>query len=481
MRRLLIIAILFCPTTTLATSYFLSPTGNDANNGTSAGTPWLSPNHAVNCGDVITASASTSYAQANFASGKWGTVSGCGTGSSGNVAWLKCTTFDACKITTSSNATAITVSASNWGVQGWEVTATSGAVAGCFQARPPTTSTSIHHIIFANDVANQCENGGFSSYNNGAASIDYIVYVGDIAYNTAQTSSVCASGFNIYQPKASDTLSGTHMYVAGSFAWANLNPNPCAGTAPTDGEGLTFDTFDGSQGGGNDYAQQAVAYNNIFIGNGGRCYQTTNNASGSNHAPQLIEYVTCWGNETDTHQNPGGSVGELRIVSGFNNTFSHNLVQTTAATAYGQTLYAAYVATGNGTDTIATNWLYSASGSNCGVQAPANGFACGTNTTGTSPAFSSPSVPGAPSCGSSSSVPNCMTTLISNFTPTASGSTAYGYQIPLGFSITDPLFPAWLCNVNLPAGLVTLGCGAPPTLGSSVGAHVSVGGATSVQ
>src|ERR1039458_10071105 len=82
-----------------ATTYYLanastSPAGSDSNNGTSASTPWLTPNHAVNCGDVIVAAASTAYSAANFY-GTFGTVT-CATGN--NVAWLKCTTFDACKL-----------------------------------------------------------------------------------------------------------------------------------------------------------------------------------------------------------------------------------------------------------------------------------------------------------------------------------------------------------------------------------------------
>jgi hypothetical protein len=51
-----------------------------------------------------------------------------------------------------------------------------------------------------------------------------------------------------------------------------------------------------------------------------------------------------------------------------------------------------------------------------------------------------------------------MTTVIANFTPTAAGAGAYGYQIPSSASVYDPLFPQWLCNVNLPSGLVTMGC-----------------------
>jgi hypothetical protein len=51
-----------------------------------------------------------------------------------------------------------------------------------------------------------------------------------------------------------------------------------------------------------------------------------------------------------------------------------------------------------------------------------------------------------------------MATVIANFTPTTAAAKAYGYQIPGTASIYDPLYPQWLCNVTLPAGLVTPGC-----------------------
>src|SRR5579864_5701420 len=87
-----------------ATTYYLAPAsvgGNDSNNGTSATIPWLTPNHPVNCGYIIIAAASTFYSWTNFYSGDWGTVT-CPAGN--NVAWLKCVTFDACKIIASTQA-----------------------------------------------------------------------------------------------------------------------------------------------------------------------------------------------------------------------------------------------------------------------------------------------------------------------------------------------------------------------------------------
>ena len=46
-------------------TYYISPVGSDSNNGTSVSTPWLTPNHAVNCGDTVTAAAG------NYSSGQF--------------------------------------------------------------------------------------------------------------------------------------------------------------------------------------------------------------------------------------------------------------------------------------------------------------------------------------------------------------------------------------------------------------------------
>jgi hypothetical protein len=51
-----------------------------------------------------------------------------------------------------------------------------------------------------------------------------------------------------------------------------------------------------------------------------------------------------------------------------------------------------------------------------------------------------------------------MASMIANFTPTASAAKSLGYQQPSNTNVYDSLFPQWVCNVNLPAGLVTKGC-----------------------
>jgi hypothetical protein len=443
-------------------TYFMSPSGSDSNNGTSAGTPWLSPNHAVNCGDTITAAAGT-YSSANFQSGKWGTVT---CPAANNVAWLQCATFDACKISTTTQD-GMWISKSFWGVQGFEVTTSTYIYGACFHIG--ATSGVAHHIIMANNVANGCMGGGFTAYNaSTSASVDYIVYVGNVAYNAAQGSGACYSGLNIYQPIASDTAAGTHMFIAGNFSYANVDGNPCAGTTPTDGEGINLDTFDFDQGGGTAYTQQAVVENNISAFNGGRGVYVENNATGSTHATIYFKYNSMYGNDAQLTQQYCTGQGDLGDYNALNVTAEYNLVQTDSATmcTSPQAKYAMSVSTANGSLVWDYNWANGVSGNNDFIFS-ATGFSYGShNVIGTNPAYVSTANPGAPSCSGKANVPACMATLAAHLTPTASGAPAYGYQAPSSTSVTDPLYPAWLCNVALPPGLVTPGCGG--SLGPSI-------------
>jgi hypothetical protein len=301
--------------------------------------------------------------------------------------------------------------------------------------------------------------GGFNSYNSStSASVDYIVYIGNIAYNAAQGSGACYSGLNIYQPIASDTNAGTHMYIAGNFSYNNVDGSPCSGGLTTDGEGINLDTFDFSQGGGPAYTQQAVVQNNISLSNGSSGVLIENNKTGSSAAPVYFKYNTTYGNMKASNRSFCVGLGEIYAEAADNVTVENNLQVTDAATGcQGDAIYAASVANSNQTDIFQNNWLYSAAGNN--MFSSSNGsFAFGTQTVGTSPAFSSATVPGAPSCSGSANVPGCMATTIANFTPTVTAAKSYGYQPPSTTSVSDPLFPQWICKVNLPPGLATMGC-----------------------
>jgi hypothetical protein len=352
------------------------------------------------------------------------------------------------------------VDASYWGVSGWEVSTSSSNTYGtCFIAQPRWSSPAeIHHIIFANDIANGCSQGGFEIVNHGSTGVDYFTVIGSIAYNAAQGSNGCTSGISIYQPIQSDSVAGTHIYVAGNFAYGNMEPSSCWGGAPTDGEGIIFDTFDGSQGGPRSpYTAQAVAANNLIVGNGGRGIEVFNNNSGS-HAAIYVKQNTTWGNDTDPHQSALGC-GDVAIKVSKGVQFSNNLISTRSATGCGgHPIYAADVSQGDGSDSFVNNALYGYNGYN-EFSWDSGSFAyASSNTVGVYPNFANPYTPGAPQCGGSANVPSCMSSVINNFTPRTSSLQGFGYHRPASGSVHDPLFPHWLCTANVPSGLITMGC-----------------------
>jgi hypothetical protein len=442
-----------------SSTYYMSPTGNDSHSGLSSSAAWRTPHHSLNCGDTIIA-ASGEYNNENLGRGDWGTVN-CPAGN--NVAWLKCATFDTCKIdVTAGNNQAIVIDESYWGVQGWEASSSSSTLYGSCFTVSPSGSENVHHIIFANNIANGCATAGFSAAaRSSTVSTDYVTFIGNIAYNAASTTvnSSCGSGFTIWEPVATDTNPGTHNFIAGNFSWNNFDGNPCAGNKPTDGEGYNFDTFDMSQSGGKPYTQQGVIENNIEFLNGGYGIEVENNASGSMHAPIYIIHNTSYGDRRDMSQQYCSGNGDLHLYRALNVTAKYNLIYSGyASDCANDAFYAFAIGSGNSTDTFDYNYASGVNGHNTFINS-SSGFSLGThNTIGTNPSFANPVNPGPPECGGYASVPACMAQVISDYTPTVAAARSYGYQ-PVSLNNTpDPLYPQWLCNVTLPAGLVTPGC-----------------------
>ena len=235
--------------------------------------------------------------------------------------------------------------------------------------------------------------------------------------------------------------------------------NPCAGNKPTDGEGYNFDTFDMSQSGGKPYTQQGVIENYIEFLNGGYGIEVENNASGSTHAPIYIIHNTSYGDRRDMSQQYCSGNGDLHLYRALNVTAKYNLIYSGyASDCANDAFYAFAIGSGNGTDTFDYNYASGVNGHNTFINS-SNGFSLGThNTIGSNPSFANPVNPGPPECGGYASVPACMAQVISDYTPTVAAARSYGYQ-PVSLTNTpDPLYPQWLCNVTLPAGLVTPGC-----------------------
>jgi hypothetical protein len=457
--RLVFVLALFCliyPMIAQGKTYYLSPTGSDSDSGLSSKAAWLSPNHALDCGDVIVAAASAKYSAPNFYAGKWGTVT---CPAKDKVAWLQCATFDACKIHTNTNQ-GMWIDKSFWGVQGWEVTTTATDTYGtCFVAQPNYGAPAkIHHIIFANNVANGCSQGGFAVANHGNAGVDYFAVIGNIAYNTAQGTGTCASGISIFQPIQSDTLPGTHLYVAGNFSYGNLDPSKCGGKSPTAGEGIIFASFDGKLTGLSPYWSQAVAFNNIVVNNGAKGIEVSNNSAGAYHATIWLSQNTSWGNLTDPNQAWLGC-SEISLSVARSTHINGNLSSTKSATGCsGHPIYALGVSGGDGSDSAEHNLAFGYDGNNVFLY-NSGSFSWGsTNQVGVNPMFSSPVAPAPPSCAGTANVAKCMASVVADFAPKTSSAAALGYQKPSSTPVKDQLFPQWLCTANIPPGLITLGC-----------------------
>jgi hypothetical protein len=179
-------------------------------------------------------------------------------------------------------------------------------------------------------------------------------------------------------------------------------------------------------------------------------------------APVYIQSNTLYGNNGDSHLG-SGECGEIVSQGADHITVTHNLIQTNAANGCGGgPNYGLFVQTPYAGDVFDNNFIYSQAGNNKG-QSGGFKFSSG-NIFGTNPSFANPPLtdPGPPKCGGTSSVQACVASIVAGLKPRTAAATGYGYQAPSSAPTYDPLFPQWLCNVNLPSGLVTMGCRTEP-------------------
>jgi hypothetical protein len=456
-------------------TYYVSPTGSDSNNGLTAATAWATPNHSVNCGDVIIAAAG-SYP--DFQS--FGSVSSCpstsgGIDGTGGVyfATLLCggSYVGACHITTGTNTTgdteAMQIAKSNWAVEGWYVN-TSGH-GRAFEGY--ACAGVIHHIAFINDIsadnlqATDTDDCGRS----GSYGVDYFATVGVIAQNSAQDS-ICLAAIDVVGPGVYDTAAGTHYFVDGNFSYANQNTH-CRTVSDT--EDYMADTWDFHHANG-----QGIFANNIGFDADRMCIQVFEQTNSTPTPAIKIYNNTCYQDNNYT----GGNYlnGEININSTHSPmtyvvTTSNNVAYQPLSVSGGGGHVAAYVV-GN---TVTT---YSGGGSGLQNILKANNSSCiapycnstfdaevwgssamlGTETY-TNPAFTNTTdlmsnQIGVPNCNSFVNTTQCMgwnantstlrtPSIISDLVPTASGTSGKGYQKPSTTCAANADYPTWLKGI----------------------------------
>jgi hypothetical protein len=453
-------------------TYYMSPTGSDSNNGTSAATPWATLYHSVVCGDVIIAAAG-SYSDLQ----SWGKVSNCPSTSGGidgtggiYFATVLCggSYVGACFITTKTsticNCDAFDVHADNWAVEGWY--ANTSQHGNGFHA--DGSGGLVHHIAFINDISANNNTVGFGSDDGGktgAFGVDYFAVVGSIAQNSAgQTCNSAIDGVGI---SPFDTNAGTHVYFYGDFSYANHNV-PCLTISDT--EDYMFDTWDF-----HNVPNQGVIANNIGFDADRMCIQTFEQ---NNSTPTPIIKIynnTCFQNNNNNDDNLNGEIN-VAILPSVHLTYiesvTNNLAYQPLALATGGGRVAAFAMYNPASSTFVNNGnFYRANNSSCkfafcnstfDAETQGASTTLGTNTY-TNPAFTNTADllanrTGVPNCNAFTNTTQCMgwnantstlttPSIISDLVPTASGTAGKGYQLPSITCAANADYPAWLKGI----------------------------------
>lgn len=429
-------------------TYFISTSGSDANNGLSSGAPWLSINHAINCGDFIKMASGT-YSASNF--GTAGTVTCAG---NDNVAWLEGAANFASLWNGGTNA--VSIRSNYWGVQG---VLAENQTNSCIKLSQAPGGATVHHLAVADSIEVGCAGSGIQTGQNSGTGNgnDYWTIIGNLAEGDSTASGPCFSGISAAGESNSDSSAGTHRYLALNIAWSNVNGANCNGTNnTTDGEGFILDRPDI-----NSVTGTLVAESNLFLGNGSSAveiFDLSNPSVGGTVMTVNYRWNTSYGDYTDPHhsgsQNWGINLNGTPNGTSLVVNVQHNIsYEPTAKTGTGNNIYAlgdkqlAPNATSSPPSVVDANWIAGNSSNqnaiNFGTGSSGNLIACndgtfvpntatsnstlcdGTTAT-TNPSFVSATIPGAPSCGSSADTIACMSTTIANFKPTASGASALG-------------------------------------------------------
>jgi hypothetical protein len=197
----------------------------------------------------------------------------------------------------------------------------------------------------------------------------------------------------------------------------------------------------------------------MLVHNGGRGVEVFNNAADSAHATVYVTGNTLWGNNTDPNQK--GPCGDLMLGPAKGTVVDNNAIVATGTGGCGtQGSYAILGYSLDATDQIYGNADSSPSQQNALVEgSPA--FAFQNGNTAIDPGFAAPQVPAAPDCSGLTNSVACMRSVIADFAITNSAITTLGYQLPGNSSVQNPLYPTWLCKVQVPSGIDNFRCSSP--------------------
>jgi len=327
-------------------NYYVSPTGNDSNAGTSAA-PWLTIQHADTGAGGRVAGDCVNVEPGSYGSGTSITHGGNAATATGYVVY-RCAELDACKITESDHGfQIIPPGAQGTGgpgpnfivIDGFELAATSEVAYGvginAWDDQPGGEDTlGSHHIWALNNLVHGYGEAGIDLSNG-----EYFYVIHNTVYNNANvTCDAQGSGIAMvsmkalsgYTPTAMDTSYGFRNVVEFNESYNNILTQCGTASDPydTDGNGIIFDTWDGSGTTLGPYAGSGLAAFNVVYQNGAKGIQVFRNSA----ATIVIANNTAYDNDLDPFSLGGGS-GEITIAGSVNTTVINNIAYPVIATS----------------------------------------------------------------------------------------------------------------------------------------------------
>jgi hypothetical protein len=327
-------------------NYYVSPTGNDSNAGTSAAA-WLTIQHADTGAGGRVAGDCVNVEPGTYANGTTIAHGGNAATPTGYVVY-RCTELDACKITESDKGFQIippgAIGTGGPGpnfivIDGFELAASSEVAYGVgintWDYQPGGENTlGSHHIWALNNIVHGYGQSGIAM-NNG----EYFYIIHNTVYNNSNvTCDAQGSGISMvsmaavsgYTPTAMDTSYGFRNLVEFNESYNNILTQCGTASNPydTDGNGIILDTWDGAGTTLGPYAGSALAAFNVVYQNGSKGIQIFRNSA----ATIVIANNTAYDNNLDPF-NLGGAAGEINIDGSVNTTVINNIAYPVPATS----------------------------------------------------------------------------------------------------------------------------------------------------
>ena len=257
-RFLLYLSIFAIPLVSSADTFYVDPSGNNSNAGTSA-QPWRSIQYAVTkvfpgdtvlVGDgtyrekvIITRSGTPDTYIVLKAINRWGAI---------------------VEIAEPGKTDGIKIAANYITVDGFEIYDPNpgpGRIGNCI------TVWENHHINILNNKVHDCGGAGIQ-----AGRFDYVLIENNVAYRNAKYNPNQSSGIGLFQARAFDNKPGYHIIVRNNRSYDNINlvfasHNP---GRTTDGNGIIVDNFHNDGATQVSYPHRTLIENNLSYNNGGK-------------------------------------------------------------------------------------------------------------------------------------------------------------------------------------------------------------------